>query len=312
MDIEHKCSRCGEAFKRKDTLITHLKRKNECKPIVSNVTRASIIDELTKKQYNDKTYDCEFCKKKFNQPSSKSRHKDICKKNPVNMKTEDTIQENVEVEDTDAGPSTSYVMIDKHDYENMKRQVAQLAEEVRSLKGNSASVSNNFGSIQNININLNSFGQENVSHLTDDFLSHCLMNPTKGLPSLIETIHYNKDVPENHNIRCKSLKQNIFEKYVDSEWRSCDASNTLDELIRRGYKILNTHYAKHFQSDPNFADDEQRQRAIERFRFLSDKTCNEYFAVKREVRILVKDRTVYLIAPPDDDEVVTNADEVAI
>lgn len=130
MDIEHKCARCGEAFKRKDTLITHLKRINECKPTVSNVTRTSIIDELTKKEYNDKTYDCEFCKKKFNQSSTKSRHKNICKKNPTNIKTEEAIQEEVE----NLEEINSIVNTEENDFESIKQLLAKLANEVFTIK----------------------------------------------------------------------------------------------------------------------------------------------------------------------------------
>jgi hypothetical protein len=63
----------------------------------------------------------------------------------------------------------------------------------------------------NISMNINNFGQEDVSYLTPDFLSYCLLNPRKGMTSLIENIHYNKEHPHNQNLRCKSLKQNMFE-----------------------------------------------------------------------------------------------------
>ena len=32
-----------------------------------------------------------------------------------------------------------------------------------------------------LNININSFGNESMTHLTSDFLSHCIHNPTKGI-----------------------------------------------------------------------------------------------------------------------------------
>jgi hypothetical protein len=163
-------------------------------------------------------------------------------------------------------------------------------------------INNNNNTINNsLQVVVNNFGQEDMSYLTHDFLSYCLLNPKKGLTSLIENIHYNKEYPNNQNLRCKSLKQNIFEKYVDAEWRACDASNTLDELIKKGYKILNAHYTEHFMNDPTILDNETTQRIYERFRFLGDTSCIDYFAVKRELRVLVKDRTMYLIAPPDSD-----------
>jgi hypothetical protein len=159
----------------------------------------------------------------------------------------------------------------------------------------------------NINVSqgpqLHNFGEEDVSHLSNDFLSYCLMNPKKGMTKMIENIHYNKEVPENHNLRLKSWKNNLFEKYVDSEWRLCDASNTLDELIRKGYRILNAHYTDNVMNDDSLFDDEMKQRMMERFRFLGDTRCQDYYAVKRNLRVLVKDRTMYLLESPENQQI---------
>ncbi len=335
MSDEFVCPRCGDSFSRKDTLLNHLKKKRVCPPTNCSDTCDEIIQRLTAKVYNDKTYDCNFCGKRFNLSSCRSKHRKICKKNPINIpfqgeaKSNDENDNNIDENDTDKCneinnvsvsakeipndndvldiSSSNYVVLDKNEFDKMKSKLDHLENEFKKLRHTNQSQSsttiNGLVQYNNIQVNLNNFGQENISHLTHDFLSHCLMNPSKGFPSLIENIHYHKDVPENRNIRCKSLKQNIFEKYIDSEWRSCDASNTLDELIRKGYRILNTHYTQHFMNDPEFMDNEMKQRAMERFRFLSDKTCNDYFSVKRELRLLIKDKTMYLIASPDGDNV---------
>lgn len=188
----------------------------------------------------------------------------------------------------------------QHEHERSLKELNELKQQVsvRSV----TNIQNNTIN-QNITFNINNFGSENVSYLTPEFLSYCLMNPRQGMTKLIDKIHYNEEYPENQNLRCKSLKQNVFEKYIDSEWRACDASNTLDELIRKGYRILNTHYTDNFMNDPDLIEDEIKQRAYERFRYLSDTTCNDYFAVKREIRLLVKDRTMYLIASPEDQSI---------
>jgi hypothetical protein len=348
MTTEFVCPRCGDVFNRKDTLLTHLKKKKECPTTYSTMSREDISKGLTTKTYNEKTYDCDFCGKKFNFASCKCKHKKICKSNPINIikrekdnedangndnvnsdnttviDNDDTENANMDIvvsgdqrfDITSASPSTmdntkKYVVIDKDEFVLMKSRMNKLENEVKKLKSHKPSTTTNtiITNNNNINITLNSFGQETLTHLTHDFLSHCLLNPSKGFTSLIENIHYNNDVPENRNIRCKSLKRNVFEKYIDSEWRSCDASNTLDELIRKGYRILNTHYTQHFMNDPELMEDELRQRAYERFRFLCDKTCNDYFSVKRDIRLLVKDKTMYLIAPPDAEQSNDNNDE---
>jgi hypothetical protein len=93
-----------------------------------------------------------------------------------------------------------------------------------------------------ININLNNFGKESLEHISDEFLDKCIKKLNKGMVDLLENIHYNKNVPENNNIRIKSIKQNLLEKYQEGEWIECDKNNTLDELIRKGFKILYQHY----------------------------------------------------------------------
>jgi hypothetical protein len=83
-----------------------------------------------------------------------------------------------------------------------------------------------------------------------------------------------------------------MEKYANRQWQECDASNTLDELIRKGWRILSQHYSD-MVSNPEWNGDD---KMYERFMFLGDKKSLEYNAVKRDLRVLVKDRTLYLLA----------------
>jgi hypothetical protein len=183
------------------------------------------------------------------------------------------------------------------------RIVNRVLEEIKE-KFNGIIQNNTYQTITNNNnttvfVNLNSFGNEDMSHITNDFLSHCLLNPTKGITELIENIHYNTEVPQNNNIRFKSNKNNTFEKYYESKWIECDGSNSLDELIRKGYKVLNKHYADYFIDNPEYYEDDVKRIAIERFRFLSDTACQQYCSIKRDIRLLIKNKTAYVVASPE-------------
>lgn len=315
MSESYTCQRCGEDFKRKDTLVVHLKRKHACRAILEDLDRSDLITALTTKQYNDKTFDCEYCHQKFNHCSAKSRHRKTCKsKETATQHQEATPSVSVDSPSIDTMSKDELVrqleeLKQKHenDVNELKREIAMM----RAASKNTVITHNNTNNIYIQNI-VNTFGNEDVSHLSKEFLSYCLMNPTKGLPSLIETIHYNPEKPCNHNIRNKSDKRNLYEKFIDTEWRVCDATNCLDELIRKGYKILNSHYTDMTNEDPSIMDDEVKLRMHEKFRFLSDKQSNEYYAVKRELRALVKDRTLYFLALPDastsNDDMVADTD----
>lgn len=277
------CERCLHNAKTKGNLITHLRKQTPCATTHSIIDRDDYIKKLTDKPITENSITCTHCNKIVHK-AGLSRHNKTCKgKKEKDDKVERELEEI---------KKQILIMQDEHkkEIDNLRKQIGNSSQ---SININTNNTTNN-----NIVINVNSFGDENTSYLTHEFLSYCLLNPRKGLTSLIENIHYNKEYPENHNIRCKSYKQNIFEKLINSEWKQCDASNTLDELIRKGYRILNTHYTDNYMNDPEIAEDELKQRVYERFRFLSDTTCQDYFAVKRDIRLLVKDKTMYLVASP--------------
>lgn len=279
------CQRCGYETPTRCNIIRHLKSKTPCEAINNNIERDVLITQLNEKEYKTERTQCPLCNKTVSKYKL-SRHTVVCKSNT----TQNMVQVPIET------------------LENLQAQINELRGELQKQKdGSGAStstsiVNNNTTSHNNTTINntyniqLNNFGQENMSCLTPELLTFCLTNPKKGMSSLIEKIHYNKDYPENHNLRCKSLKNNIFERFVDTQWMLCDASNTLDELIKKGYRILEAHFAETFLSDPDFFDDEHRVESMQRFRqVLTDKTNYDYHSVKRDLRLLVKDKTMYLL-----------------
>lgn len=105
MEFMFVCPRCCYSTPFKQALLKHLAKLKACPAAKDNRSREEIINELTKKEYNEKTYDCQFCGKKFNSCSNKSRHLKVCKKKLVvdekkatfDGNTESLIRENVEL-----------------------------------------------------------------------------------------------------------------------------------------------------------------------------------------------------------------------
>jgi hypothetical protein len=312
--MELTCPRCGYEASTKGNFVRHLKAKKPCATTLSELDRDELIEQLTHKERKGDSIVCTWCNKTVCK-SHLARHKQACKSKPSSSRdvpAQEASTSNIDISTTTMPSQNHIVSVTSNGMSEV--DITALTERIKQaimkeLQGSSSVVNNNTFIITNANninnnITMNNFGQEDTSYLTREFLSYCLFNPKKGMSSLIENIHYNKDYPENQNIRCKSLKQNIFERYVDAEWRACDASNTLDELIRKGYRILNSHYMEHYMNDPDIVDDECKQRALEKFRFLGDTTCHDYHAIKRELRLLVKDRTVYLLESPTNHETI--------
>lgn len=277
--------------------------KNPCEAKNDNVPRGTLIEQLQHREYKTDTINCPCCNKLLSK-SHLSRHKKVCKKKTQQSHEapetlEDTIH--VSVETLQYLQDQIQLQLQSQLQAQFQAQIDDLRKELQKQKDISqptTSVIHNttINHSNTYNIQLNNFGQENTSYLTPEFLTYCLRNPKKGMPSLIEKIHYNKDYPENHNLRCKSLKNNVFERFIDAQWTLCDASNTLDELIKKGYRILEAHLAETYLSDPEFFDDEHRVEDMQRFRqVLNDTKSNDYHSVKRDLRLLVKDKTMYLL-----------------
>ena len=212
---EHKCKRCGYETCYKQNLIAHLKRKNICKAIYEDISIDIILKDY-EKNYNDNSFQCTKCLKPFTSNSNRCRHQKICNKN-VNV---------LEVN-------------------KLKDVVTQLQEKVNELNNqviiqNSENITNNNVQHNNtITINLRSFGFENIKHLESDkdYMTKCLLN--KDVIKLLENIHCDVEYPENTNVKIKSTKRELMETFIDGHWMISDQEETLDELINKGYRILN-------------------------------------------------------------------------
>ena len=74
------CKRCGYNTDQKCNLIRHLQKKIPCETTNYIVSRETLIQEATHKDYNETTFSCVYCLRKFNTNQSRYRHQHICKK----------------------------------------------------------------------------------------------------------------------------------------------------------------------------------------------------------------------------------------
>jgi hypothetical protein len=287
---EHTCERCGHNTSTKSNLLQHLRKKKPCQTLNGSRLRTDIIDELLaptpEPNPKEKNFKCEYCQQSFNSAQGKCRHKKICSK--MSSASMEVVIKTLQDE----------ILKNHNDIKDLQLLIKkQSLVPIQNINTNTNNIQNQQNT--NINIIMKSFGEENMSHITNEFLNSCILNPTKGLTNLIEKVHYNVDVKENHNLRFKCSKGSLFEKYVSENWHECDASNTLDELIRKGYRVLNAYHSDYILNNPDIYEDETKFRMYEKFRFLGDKKSVEYSAVKRDLRVLVKDRTTFVLASPD-------------
>jgi hypothetical protein len=130
----------------------------------------------------------------------------------------------------------------------------------------------------------NNFGSESLDHLPHEFLTFCVMSCNKGIRNLLQEIHYNQDVQENNNIRISSVKRKLLEKFVDGRWVVCDQNNTLDEMIKNGYRILFKHLAQLNASDEEAI---MRNETANSYLMKLVRKENVYFDLRRDIYTMI-------------------------
>jgi len=117
------------------------------------------------------------------------------------------------------------------------------------------------------NIILNSYGKENMEHITYEYKRKLLEKyaPLTMIPKLIEDIHFNDAVPENKNIVYPNKKENKVKIYKDDKWSYEDKKYIINDLIDDKYNIIEDHYEE-YSSELN----EMKQHRYDKFRLSYD------------------------------------------
>jgi len=118
-------------------------------------------------------------------------------------------------------------------------------------------------------ININNYGCENKDYITKGYLIKLLKEPFQAIPRLIEYTHFNKDHPENQNIKLPNKKQPYVKVLKDDKWVYADRKSTILDLIDEKHSELNDDpLLKHIEN--KFS--EHLQDRFERF---NDRYLNE-------------------------------------
>jgi Fe-S-cluster containining protein len=225
------CPRCGYESEHKHCMQNHYKKKIICEAKYDDTDIQSLLNILNYKIFNAKTFDCEFCKKKFNSCSSKSRHKKICKEKPV--------------ENTN----------------NLQSQIDELKKIISNIPAiQNNNITNNTQNNINVTIpKLNDFGRENMNALPETLISTLFMD--LRFRELLSNLHCDPNYPENQNVRIKSIKRNTMEIFRNNKWDIMTFTKGLTELLLQGHKIFKDYYKKDKERilEEDMSDDEIKE-----------------------------------------------------
>jgi len=247
------CTRCGKIFDRKFNYDRHV--KDNKRPCVSlNIqtivppslsTKIPIIDEIdlsdddddSKKTLNN---ECHHCGKKYSTRFNLNKHLKKC-----------------QVANKSAEISEQKEKLYKERIAHLESQVIELTKKI----GNTYSYQINQHLDQSVhqqNIQINSYGNENLNYITPSQVEKLIAHPSTCLPQFIKMVHYHEEHPENHNVVIDNIKENViktlkeknswqflgFEEFVErfaieKYDQLCDLYNSdevnVDEVVREKF-----------------------------------------------------------------------------
>jgi len=95
---------------------------------------------------------------------------------------------------------------------------------------------------QTNNIQINSYGNEDLSHITDTLKTQLINIPFGMIPKLIEYVHFSSDKPENKNIVLANKNDNKIKIFSQGKWVYRNKNETINNLVDEKYYLLDSHF----------------------------------------------------------------------
>jgi len=296
------CKRCGHIEKHKGNFLKHLNRKIVCKPILKdidievlkqeveikvnkvNIEVNNVVNNVVNKDNNK--FECRYCNKIFSHKQSKYLHESkYCKEKLI--KQDEVIKESSKISELQEQLAEKDAEMAKKD-QLMKEQIDFMKKQIEILmKKAGNNTTNTDNSIDNsitdnsitdnsitdnkqIHININGFGKEDLSYLTDRYFRDLFNIPFSAITTLVEDIHFNPKKPQNWNAKIpddKTSKALIYnaEKKM---WVKREKKEVINDMVEKSYNMLDANFE--IQKEAKTLD-EKGKRKFENFMKVYDK-----------------------------------------
>ena len=208
---------------------------------------------------NNSEINCDYCNKQFSTLANKRKH---------------------ELHRCKEAKEESSIIIKEKQWGKEKKILYKQINALIKKAGNTTT--NTTNTMNTNNLNLNSYGKEDLSHITNSFKNHLIKGPFGMIPKMIEAVHFNKEKPENKNITYPNKKNNNVKIFRDGEWKYYNKGELMDEMIENNYYILDVHYD---ERGDNVLNDVQKKR----YRKFKDKYDNGKLdkGIKDDINIIL-------------------------
>lgn len=228
------CDRCGYNFTTIANLRKHLNKKNTCKPLLKDIPVAELKEKYKVKKG---CYKCENCGKEFKTSSGKCKHKKKCLVNPVIIE-----KKTISKLETELDKEVSKRKELEKQVEQLILEKTQLQEANAKLVVNGNNNNSNLTTIgrdQNIII-VNNFGEENIEYLLKDenFIKKCIESPINSIHKYLDNVHFNKEHPENRNIKMTNLLGPYMDYIKGGKWNKIEKDVLIPKIIDKSIDTI--------------------------------------------------------------------------
>ena len=257
---KYQCKRCLKDFAKKCNYESHINRKIPCKTLPQKSTNSPQKSTFL----NKSELVCNYCGKDFSRSDSLSRHIDgYCK---VKKENDSKMEELLET-------------------------MVKLKEDVRLLQEENAKykniITNNTQNIKIDNqtnniINIVAYGQEDLRKISDAEYQRILRRGFNSVPAFMESLHFDKNKPENHNVYISNMRDDFILMYDGIKWRLKNREDTLQQLYEDKADILETKFEELLERL-----DENTIKMFKRFIKVRDTDEDAVKRIKKDLKIML-------------------------
>jgi len=237
-------------------------KKSQKEPVES-IKRAKKSQQNSSKTNN---FSCDYCNSTFSTYANKRRHElHRCHKDE-NPHYNNTIKK----------------------LEDEKKELYNYIDKLINKVGNTTN-NNTINNNNNINIHLNNFGEEDISHLTTQIMTALIKGPCKMIQNAIKFIHFNDSKPENKNICITNVKSKHIKVFKNNKWCYQNKHEAIENIIDKNYNILDDHYE--YKGKEELTDFE-RERYREFQQFFDNQDKKLHSKIKDESELLLLNESI--------------------
>ena len=216
--VIYTCNCCNFVSKIKTHYNRHLKTEKHKRKSnnIDHINLKTQKDPIQTKKQSQSKFICIFCGDFFSTHAHKRRHEiHRCKKNE----------------------ELNYKKLYKQS-EKEKKELYKKMDHLIEKVGNTTNIHNTQ------NVQLNNYGNEDLSHITDSLKDAFIKIPYGMIPKMIEAVHFNDNKPENKNIILPNKNEKKIKIFRGDKWIYKNKEDVVTDLIDGKYFIMDTHYEK--------------------------------------------------------------------